>query len=88
VDAKRIALIVQEPKPGHFYWVLQQQDQQAGSAQPVETAPVPMPTYGLAMMAGISAMQRRADGHAARCGTITLDDFNDPRTDFGPTTIQ
>ena len=54
-----IALIVDEPIPGHFYWILQQQDGSDGRPRAVEAAPGPMPTYGSALMSGIAALQRR-----------------------------
>ena len=88
MDVKRIALIVQEPVPGHFYWVLQQQDPRAGRACSVASAPAPMPSYGLAMMAGISAMQRRTHGRQGNADTLAEDERGATRTDFGPTTIQ
>ncbi|MDM0011015.1 hypothetical protein QTH87_01065 [Variovorax sp. J22P168] len=82
-----IALIVDEPIAGHFYWVLQKQD--GSDCRPVDAAPGPMPSYGAAMMAGIAALQRRADargctdGSAAPTVTVRID----PRQDFGPATI-
>jgi hypothetical protein len=66
MDTEAIALIVDEPIAGHFYWVLQKQE--GNDTRPVEASPGPMPSYGAAMMAGIAALQRRADlrGAAAR----------------------
>lgn len=52
-----IALIVDEPIAGHFYWILQQL-RGDGSPRAVDAAPGPMPTYGSALMAGIGALQR------------------------------
>lgn len=54
-----IRLTVDEPIDGHFYWILQQRDHGDGNPRAVEAAPGPMPTYGSALMAGISALQRR-----------------------------
>jgi hypothetical protein len=59
MDTDAIALIVDEPIAGHFYWVLQKQD--GADCRPVDAAEGPMPTYGAAMMAGIAALQRRSD---------------------------
>lgn len=59
MEADAIALIVDEPIAGHFYWVLQKQD--GADCRPVDAAEGPMPTYGAAMMAGIAALQRRSD---------------------------
>jgi hypothetical protein len=59
MDTEAIALIVDEPIAGHFYWVLQKQD--GLDCRPIDAAEGPMPTYGAAMMAGIAALQRRND---------------------------
>ena len=80
LNANGIAVIVEEPAPGQFFWVLEQQRVRAA----VERAVRPMPSYGLAMMAGISALERRtvaANSLRARCGP----DFG--ARDFGATTI-
>lgn len=69
MDTEAIALIVDEPIAGHFYWVLQKQD--GSDCRPVDAAEGPMPSYGAAMMAGIAALQRRADARAARGGLET-----------------
>ena len=53
-----IALIVDEPVAGHFYWILQQRDFGDGNPKTIDAAPGPMPTYGSALMAGIAALQR------------------------------
>lgn len=80
MNANGIALIVEEPAPGQFYWVLQQQRVRAA----VERAARPMPSYGLAVMAGISAMEQRSGAsHGLRGGCA-----NEPVVrDFGATTI-
>ncbi|MDM0026986.1 hypothetical protein [Variovorax saccharolyticus] len=59
MEIHAIALIVDEPIAGHFYWVLQKHD--GGDCRPIAAAEGPMPTYGAAMMAGIEALQRRTD---------------------------
>ncbi len=82
VDANGIALVVNEPAPGRFYWVLQKQDVDDGSA--VDTASAPLPSYGLAMMAGMFALQRRRGFFSRRPARESYES----RTDFGPTTIQ
>ncbi|HEY2257750.1 MAG TPA: hypothetical protein VGI11_19100 [Variovorax sp.] len=66
MDTEAIALVVDEPIAGHFYWVLQKQD--GADCRPVEAAEGPMPSYGAAMMAGIAALQRRADARKAAAG--------------------
>lgn len=88
MDAEAIALIVDEPIDGHFYWVLQKQD--GADCRPVAAAEGPMPTYGAAMMAGIAALQRRADarGPGAKTGGVpVVTAFVNRDTDFGPPTL-
>ncbi len=83
VDAKGIALVVNEPAPGRFFWELQVEGVPSGAAAAVATARRAMPSYGLAMMAGMFALQRRRCGHRAGAR-----EFHESRIDFGPTTIQ
>lgn len=68
MNTEDIALIVDEPIQGHFYWILQRRDGGDGNPRAVEAAPGPMPTYGSALMAGISALQRRTQPPAPRSG--------------------
>jgi hypothetical protein len=83
MDTEAIALIVDEPIAGHFYWVLQKQD--GCDCRPVDAAEGPMPTYGAAMMAGIAALQRRADGHCPRAdGAPIASKLDNPLDRFGP----
>ena len=60
MNTEDIALIVDEPIDGHFYWILQLRDAGDGNPRAVDAAPGPMPTYGSALMAGIAALQRRS----------------------------
>jgi len=60
MNTEDIALIVDEPIDGHFYWILQLRDSGDGNPRAVDAAPGPMPTYGSALMAGIAALQRRS----------------------------
>jgi len=61
---QHIALMVDEPIPGHFYWMLLRQQDAQHHPQVVECAPGPLPGYAAAMRAGIDALQRRADARA------------------------
>ena len=63
-----IELIVDEPSPGHFYWLLQKQSEATGHPVVVDYAAGPMPTHSAAMMEGIVALQRRSDGRQPRRG--------------------
>jgi hypothetical protein len=63
--------------------VLQKQD--GCDCRPVDAADGPMPTYGAAMMAGIAALQRRADGHYPRAdGAPIASKLDNPLDRFGP----
>ncbi|RYF70690.1 MAG: hypothetical protein EOO22_13875 [Comamonadaceae bacterium] len=80
MNANGIALTVEEPAPGQFFWVLEQQRARAA----IERAARPMPSYGLAVMAGISALEQRVGGAAGRCGSRLAESA---ACDFGATTI-
>ncbi|WP_213958347.1 hypothetical protein [Variovorax sp. dw_954] len=67
-----IELIVDEPIPGHYCWVLLKHEAPDQNPVPVDYAAGPMPTYTAAMMAGIAALERRAESHAAQDGPNTL----------------
>ena len=84
LHAKGIALVVNEPAPGRFFWELQVADVLGGRPAAVDMAKRAMPSYGLAMMAGMFALQRR---RGARKLPVQRD-FHESRIDFGPTTIQ
>ena len=83
-DAKGIAVVVNEPAPGRFFWELRGSEESSGCPAAVDTARRAMPSYGLAMMAGMFALQRR---RGARKLPVQRD-FHESRIDFGPTTIQ
>jgi hypothetical protein len=86
MDTEAIALMVDEPITGHFYWVLQKQD--GLDCRPIDAAAGPMPTYGAAMMAGIDALQRRADSRGPNVhGVPIVTAYVDPEEAIGPPTI-
>ena len=86
LKANGIALTVEEAPAGQFYWVLQQQQRLRTwrAAAPVERAMRPMPSYGLAVMAGTAALEKRAGVVLHREIQKVLEQGG---TDFGPTTI-
>jgi len=55
-----IEVMVDEPIAGHFYWLLVRED---GERHPTVEAYAqgPLPSHSAAMMAGIAALQARAD---------------------------
>jgi hypothetical protein len=61
VSQHHIALMVDEPIAGHFYWMLLRQQDAEHHPEVVECSPGPLPGYAPAMMAGIAALQRRVD---------------------------
>ena len=86
METEAIALVVDEPIAGHFYWVLQKQD--GLDCRPIDAAAGPMPTYGAAMMAGIAALQRRADARGPRGnGQRVVTAFMGRDSDVGPRTL-
>ena len=85
MNSEAIALVVDEPIAGHFYWVLQKQD--GPDCRPIDAAEGPMPTYGAAMMAGIAALQRRAEAHGPGADVPIVTAFVDPFEDLGPPTV-
>ena len=89
-SVESIELVVEQPTDGHFYWVLRKSDRDGDGGTPVvvESADSPMPTYGTAMMAGIAALQRRADARAPGACVPVVTAWVDRDTDYGPPTVQ
>ena len=83
-----IELVVEQPTDGHFYWVLCKREGAGAKPVVVEGADSPMPTFGTAMMAGIAALQRRADARAPGACAPVVTDWVDRDTDYGPPTVQ
>ena len=50
-----IELMVDEPIPGHYYWMLLKEETPDHHPQAVDYAQGPLPSYSAAMMAGIAA---------------------------------
>ncbi len=85
-----IALIVDEPIAGHFYWVLQQRDCGNSNPRAVDAAPGPMPSYGSALMAGIAALQRRTRVEGSGFGVPIVHAYRAGRGDsaaLAPSTV-
>lgn len=78
-----IELMVDEPIPGHYYWMLLKEDSPDQYPRAVDYAQGPLPSYSAAMMAGIAALQRRADTRGDGDGVPVITAFVDPRADFG-----
>ena len=87
MNPDRVALIVDEPIPGHYYWILQRED--GVQCRAVDAAEGPLPSHGLALMAGTTALQRRLkDQVLSRRAFPPVLDYEQPRIDFAPTTLQ
>lgn len=77
-----IELMVDEPIPGHYYWMLLKEETPDQHPQAVDYAQGPLPSYSAAMMAGIAALQRRADARSDGDSAPVITAFVDPRADF------
>ncbi len=87
MNPDRVALIVDEPIPGHYYWILQRED--GVQCRAVAAAEGPLPSHGLALMAGTTAMQRRVQAEVLdRRAFPPVQDYEQPRIDFAPTALQ
>jgi len=83
VTHDNIELMVDEPIPGHYYWMLLKEESPDHYPEAVDYAQGPLPSYSAAMMAGIAALQRRADQRAGGGGAVpVVTAFFDPRADF------
>ncbi|RZL68508.1 MAG: hypothetical protein EOP77_01065 [Variovorax sp.] len=87
MNPDRVALIVDEPIPGHYYWILQRED--GVQCRALDAAEGPLPSHGLAMQAGATALQRRQKAQVlSRRALPPVLDYEHPRIDFEPTTLQ
>ncbi len=63
---KNIEVVVDEPIAGCYYWALRKAGGGCGRPVTVDCAVQPTPSHAEAMMAGIEALERRADACAFR----------------------
>lgn len=82
VSQDNIELMVDEPIPGHYYWMLLKEETPDHHPQAVDYAEGPLPSYSAAMMAGIAALQRRADLRTDGSSVPVVTAFIDPRSGF------
>jgi hypothetical protein len=87
-DLRRIALTVDEPWPGLYFWVLQEENDDAGIYQPIDAADSPAKTYQAALAAGYMALQAAAGANGPRHGEFAAPTFISPSFDVAHTTIQ
>lgn len=87
-DLRRIALTVDEPWPGLYFWVLQEENDDAGVYEPIDAADAPAKTYQAALAAGYMALQAAAGADGPRRGEFAAPTFISPSFDVAHTTIQ
>jgi len=83
VSQDNIELMVDEPIPGHYYWMLLKEERADQYPRAVDYAQGPLPSYSAAMMAGIAALQRRAECRATGDEAPMVTAFVDRNVDFG-----
>jgi len=82
VSQNDIELMVDEPIPGHYYWMLLKEESPDQHPRAVDYAQGPLPSYSAAMMAGIAALQRRADARTDGDAVPVVTAYIGPRADF------
>lgn len=68
-ELRRLALTVDEPAPGLFFWVVQEEDEEMGIYEPIESAQLPVASYHAALAAGYMALQGLCGPSGPRQGT-------------------
>ena len=87
-DLRHIALTVDEPWPGMFFWVLQEENDDMGIYEPIDAAVSPAETYHAALAAGYMAMQAVGGKTGPRQGETEAPMFISPSTDATHMTLQ
>ena len=87
-DLRRIALTVDEPWPGLYFWVLQEENDDAGIYEPIDSADEPAQSYHAALAAGYIALQSVCGPSGPRHGQQGVPLFISPSIDVMHTTIQ
>jgi hypothetical protein len=87
-DLRRIALTVDEPWPGLFFWILQEENDDAGIYEPIDSADVPARSYHAALAAGYIALQSLSGTRGPRRGEQGVPLFISPSIDVMHATIQ
>jgi hypothetical protein len=87
-DLRRIALTVDEPWPGLYFWVLQEENDDAGIYEPIDASDSPAKSYQAALAAGYMALQAAAGANGPRRGELAAPTFISPSFDLAHTTIQ
>jgi hypothetical protein len=87
-DLRRLALTVDEPSPGLYFWVLQEECDELGIYEPVEAAEMPLASYQAALAAGYVALQAVSGPTGPRRGGRESPVFISPSAEFASQTLQ
>ncbi|MGI4777481.1 MAG: hypothetical protein ACRYGA_05100 [Janthinobacterium lividum] len=87
-ELRRVALTVDEPWPGLFFWVLQEEKDEVGLYEPIDVADSPVASYHDALAHGYVALQALCGHDGPRHGEDAAPLFVSPPTDFAPSTLQ
>lgn len=87
-ELRRLALTVDEPWPGLFFWVLQEENDDVGIYEPIDVSDSPVATYQEALACGYVALQALCGFNGPRRGEDMPPLFVSPPTDFAPSTLQ
>jgi hypothetical protein len=77
-ELRRLALTVDEPVPGLYFWVVQEEDDEMGIYEPIESAEMPVESYVAALAAGYVAMQALCGPTGPRQGEVAPPLFISP----------
>lgn len=87
-ELRRLALTVDEPWPGLFFWVLQEENDDVGLYEPIDVSDSPVSTYQEALANGYVALQSLSGHDGPRLGEDLPPMFVSPPVDFAPSTLQ
>jgi hypothetical protein len=85
---RRIALTVDEPWPGLYFWVLQEENDDAGIYDPIDAAEAPAVSYHAALAAGYMALQAMCCATGPRRGQPASPMFISPSMDSSSIILQ
>lgn len=87
-ELRRLALTVDEPVPGLYFWVVQEEDEEMGIYEPIESAQLPVETYHAALAAGYMALQALSGPSGPRRGFSEAPLFISPSMELSHGTLQ
>jgi hypothetical protein len=87
-ELRRLALTVDEPVPGLYFWVVQEEDEEMGIYEPIESAEMPLENYHAALAAGYMALQGLSGPNGPRRGQSEPPSFISPSVERTYETLQ